>query len=75
VLNSCIEVSDYNEPYSLCQPPSSLPDNPWFNDDKPRGIHTPLHSILLFYTNSYFSYLYYYFLFYLLSILLNPLLY
>jgi hypothetical protein len=43
VLNSCIEVSDYNEPYSLCQPPSSLPDNPWFNDDKPRGIHTPLH--------------------------------
>ena len=20
VLNSCIEVSDYNEPYSLCQP-------------------------------------------------------
>jgi hypothetical protein len=43
VLNSCIDVSDYNEPYSLCQPPSSLPDNPWFNDDKPRGIHTPLH--------------------------------
>jgi hypothetical protein len=42
VLNLCIEVSDYNEPYSLCQPPSSLPDNPWFNDDKPRGIHTPL---------------------------------
>jgi hypothetical protein len=47
VLNSCIEVSDYNEPYSLCQPPSSLPDNPWFNDDKPRGIHTPLHLALV----------------------------
>jgi hypothetical protein len=43
VLNSCIEVSNYYEPYSLCQPPSSLPDNPWFNDDKPRGIHNPLH--------------------------------
>jgi hypothetical protein len=47
VLNSCIEVSDYNEPYSLCHPPSSLPDNPWFNDDKPRGIHTPLHALSL----------------------------
>jgi hypothetical protein len=43
VLNLCIEVSDYNEPYLLCQPPSSLPNNPWFNDDKPRGIYTPLH--------------------------------
>jgi hypothetical protein len=42
VLNSYIEVSNYNEPYSLCQPPSSLPNNPWFNDDKPYGIHTLL---------------------------------
>jgi hypothetical protein len=32
VLNLCIEVSDYNESYSLCQPPSSLPNpNPWFD--------------------------------------------
>jgi hypothetical protein len=51
VLNSCIEVSDYNEPYSLCQPPSSLPDNPWFNDDKPRGIHTLLQGSTI--VNSY----------------------
>jgi hypothetical protein len=43
MLNLCIEVSDYNELYLLCQPPSSLPDNPWFNDDKPYGIHTLLH--------------------------------
>jgi hypothetical protein len=46
MLNLCIEVSDYNEPYLLCQPPSSLPDNPWFNDNKPRGIHTPLQYAL-----------------------------
>jgi len=40
VLNSCIGVSDYNEPYSLCQPPSSLAFvNPWFNPINPAADH------------------------------------
>jgi hypothetical protein len=43
MLNSCIEVSDYNEPYLLYQPTSSLPNNPWFNNDKPCSIYTLLH--------------------------------
>jgi hypothetical protein len=44
VLNSCIEVSDYNEPYSLCQPllPSPL-STLGLTRAKPFGIPTPLH--------------------------------
>jgi hypothetical protein len=43
VLNSCIEVSDYNEPYSLCQPllPSPL-STLGLTRAKPFGIPTPL---------------------------------
>jgi hypothetical protein len=44
VLNSCIEVSDYNEPYSLCQPllPSPM-STLGLTRAKPFGIPTPLH--------------------------------
>jgi hypothetical protein len=44
VLNSYIEVSDYNEPYSLCQPllPSPLLTLS-LTRAKPFGIPTPLH--------------------------------
>jgi hypothetical protein len=47
VLNSCIEVSDYNEPYSLCQPPSSLPDpNPWFDPSQNIAAFIPRYTVL-----------------------------
>jgi hypothetical protein len=44
VLNSCIEVSDYNEPYSLCQPLLPSPVSTLgLTRAKPFGIPTPLH--------------------------------
>jgi hypothetical protein len=48
VLNSCIEVSNYNEPYSLCQPPSSLPDpNPWFDPGQNIAAFIPRYMTLI----------------------------
>jgi hypothetical protein len=45
VLNSCIEVSDYNEPYSLCQPLLPSPVSTLgLTRAKPFGIPTPLHN-------------------------------
>jgi hypothetical protein len=46
VLNSCIEVSDYNEPYSLCQPLLPSPVSTLgLTRAKPFGIPTPLHLV------------------------------
>jgi hypothetical protein len=43
VLNLCIEVSDYNEPYSLCQPLLPSPVSTLgLTRAKPFGIPTPL---------------------------------
>ena len=43
VLNSCIEVSDYNEPYSLCQPLLPSPQSTLgLTRAKPSGILPPL---------------------------------
>jgi hypothetical protein len=48
VLNSCIESSDYNGPYSLCQPPCSLAFvNLWFNPINTFGIPPPLQALEL----------------------------
>jgi hypothetical protein len=45
MLNSCIEVSDYNEPYLLCQPLLLLPLlTLGLTRAKPFGIPTPLHT-------------------------------
>jgi len=44
MLNSCIEVSDYNEPYSLCQPLLPSPQSTLgLTRAKPSGIPPPLH--------------------------------
>ena len=58
VLNSCIKVSDYNKPYSLCQPLLPLPlSTLGLTRAKPFGIPTTLHYPIL--SLSLSTYLYY----------------
>ena len=46
MLNSCIEVSDYNEPYSLCSPLLPSPQSTLgLTLAKPSGIPPPLNVV------------------------------